>query len=68
MKFLIILSFVLTINIAFAQGRKDTLRMKDGNEILCQILNISESDSIIQFCIRENGDLTVKKVHTSFPF
>ena len=66
MKFLIILSFVLTINIAFAQGRKDTLRMKDGNEILCQILNISESDSIIQFCIRENGDLTVKKVHTSF--
>lgn len=66
MKFLIILGFILTINITFAQGRKDTLRMKDGNEILCQILNISRPDSVIQFCIRENGELTVKKVHTSF--
>ena len=66
MKFLIILSFILAFNITFAQGRKDTLRMKDGNEILCQILNISRPDSVIQFCIREKGELTVKKVHTSF--
>jgi len=40
--------------------------MKDGTEILCQVLRVSEPDSIIQFCIRESGELSVKKVHTVF--
>jgi hypothetical protein len=57
---------VITFNLSFAQTRKDTIHLKDSSEILCQILNISEPDSVIQFCIRENGELTIKKVHTSF--
>jgi len=40
--------------------------MKDGTEILCQILKVSEPDSIIQFCIRENGELKLKKIQSAF--
>jgi hypothetical protein len=40
--------------------------MKDGTLILCQILRVSEPDSVIQFCIRESGELTVKKIQTAF--
>jgi hypothetical protein len=66
LKISIILSLLLTFNFAFTQGRKDTLRMKDGTEILCQILRVSEPDSVIQFCIRESGELKVMKVQTAF--
>lgn len=66
MRILIILSLILTSVISNAQDRKDSIRMKDGTEILCQILNVSEPDSVIQFCIRESGELSVKKVHTAF--
>jgi hypothetical protein len=66
MRNIIILSLILISTISNAQTRKDTIHLKDGSQILCQILNISEPDSIIQFCIRENGELTVKKVQTSF--
>lgn len=40
--------------------------MKDGIEIYCQILKVSEPDSVIQFCIRENGELKVKKIQSVF--
>jgi hypothetical protein len=66
MKITIILSLILACTIANAQDRKDTIRMKDGTEILCQILKVSEPDSVIQFCIRENGELKIKKVQTAF--
>lgn len=66
MKIIIILSLILASVISNAQDRKDTIRMKDGTEILCQVLRVSEPDSIIQFCIRESGELSVKKVHTVF--
>jgi len=66
MRFIIILSLILSFTISNAQDRKDTIRMKDGAEILCQLLSVSEPDSVIQFCIRENGELKVKKVQTEF--
>jgi hypothetical protein len=66
MRSIIILSLILTCTITNAQDRKDTIRMKDGAEILCQVLRVSEPDSVIQFCIRENGELKVKKVQTTF--
>jgi hypothetical protein len=66
MRFIIILSLILTCTITNAQDRKDTIRMKDGVEILCQVLRVLEPDSVIQFCIRENGELKVKKVQTAF--
>lgn len=66
MKVIIILILILSFTIANAQDRKDTIRMKDGTEILCQILRVSEPDSVIQFCIRESGELTVKKIQTAF--
>ncbi len=66
MRILIILSLILSSIISNAQDRKDTIRMKDGTEILCQLLKVSERDSIIQFCIRESGELKVKKIQTSF--
>jgi len=66
MRSILILSLILTCSNANAQDRKDTIRMKDGTEILCQILRVSETDSVIQFCIRENGELKVKKVQTAF--
>jgi len=40
--------------------------MKDGTEILCQVLRVSEPDSIIQFCIRESGELRVKKIQIQY--
>ena len=40
--------------------------MKDGAEIHCQVLTVQESDSVIRFCIRENGEWKVKKVQTAF--
>ena len=66
MRFIIILSLILACTITNAQDRKDTIRMKDGAEILCQVLRVSEPDSVVQFCIRENGELKVKKVQTAF--
>lgn len=66
MRILIVLSLILASVISNAQDRKDTIRMKDGTLMLCQILRISEPDSIIQFCIRESGELSVKKVQTAF--
>jgi len=66
MRSILIVSLILACTIANAQDRKDTIRMKDGAEILCQILKVSKPDSIIQFCIRENGELKVKKVQTAF--
>jgi hypothetical protein len=66
MRFIIILSLILICTITNAQDRKDTIRMKDGAEILCQVLRVSEPDSVIQFCVRENGELKVKKVQTAF--
>lgn len=66
MRILLILSFIIACTISNAQDRKDTIRMKDGTEILCQVLRVSEPDSIIQFCIRESGELSVKKIHTAF--
>ncbi len=66
MRIIIIISLILACTIANAQDRKDTIRMNDGAEILCQILKVSKPDSIIQFCIRENGELKVKKVQTAF--
>ena len=46
--------------------RKDTIRMKDGSDILCQISKVSEPDSIIQFCVKENGELKVWKIQSGF--
>ncbi len=66
MRIIIILSLILSCTILNAQDRNDTIRMKDGTEILCQILKVSEPDSIIQFCIRDNGELKVKKVQSAF--
>jgi len=66
MRSILILSLILAFTITYAQDRKDTIRMKDGAEILCQILKVSKPDSIIQFCIRENGELKVKKVQTAY--
>ncbi|MDO9254123.1 MAG: hypothetical protein Q7U54_01330 [Bacteroidales bacterium] len=66
MRSIIIISLILACTLSNAQDRKDTIRMKDGTEILCQLLKVSEPDSIIQFCIRENGELKVKKVQTAF--
>jgi len=66
MKLIIILSLILACTISNAQDRKDTISMKDGTEILCQVLRVSEPDSIIQFCIRENGELKIMKVQTAF--
>jgi hypothetical protein len=66
MRSILILSLILAFSISNAQDRKDTIRMNDGAEILCQILKVSKPDSIIQFCIRENGELKVKKVQTAF--
>jgi hypothetical protein len=66
MRIIIIISLILAFNISNAQDRKDTIRMNDGAEILCQILKVSKPDSIIQFCIRENGELKVMKVQTAF--
>lgn len=66
MRSIIIISLILASVISNAQDRKDTIRMKDGTQILCQILRVSEPDSIIQFCIRESGELTVKKIQTAF--
>jgi len=66
MRIIIILSLILSCTISNAQDRKDTIRMKDGTEILCQVLKVSEPDSIIQFCIRENGELKAKKIQSVF--
>ena len=66
MKIIIILSLILTCTISNAQDRIDTIRMKDGTEVLCQIIKVSGPDSVIQFCIRENGELRVKKIQTAF--
>lgn len=66
MRIIISLSLILVFTISNAQDRKDTIWMKDGAEILCQLLKVSETDSIIQFCIRENGELKVKKIQTAF--
>lgn len=66
MRSIIVISLILACFTTHAQSRKDTIRMKDGTEILCQILTISEPDSVIQFCIRENGELTAKKIQTAF--
>lgn len=66
MRFTIILSLILFSVITQAQDRKDIIRMKDGSEIQCQILRVSEPDSIIQFCVRENGELKAKKIQSEF--
>ena len=66
MRITLIISFILFCIISNAQERKDTIRMKDGSEIRCQILKASEPDSIIQFCVRENGELKVKKIQFGF--
>jgi len=66
MRIIIILSLILACTISNAQDRNDTIRMKDGNEIQCQILKVSEPDSVIQFCIRENGELKLKKIQSAF--
>lgn len=66
MRFLTILSLILFSIITQAQDRKDIIRMKDGSEIQCQILKVSEADSVIQFCMRENGELKAKKVQSGF--
>ncbi len=66
MRTIMIISFVLFCMISSAQKRKDTIRIKDGSEILCQILKVSESDSVIQFCVKENGNLKVMKIPSTF--
>ena len=66
MRSIFILSLILACAISNAQDRKDAIRMKDGTEILCQILRVSEPDSVIQFCIRESGELKVMKVQSAF--
>lgn len=66
MRYLTILSLILFSLITRAQDRRDTIRMKDGSEIHCQILNVSEADSVIQFCVRENGELKARKVQSGF--
>ncbi|MEI8048544.1 MAG: hypothetical protein WCI92_14275 [Bacteroidota bacterium] len=66
MRIILLLSLILSFIFSNAQDRKDTIRMKDGTEILCQIVRISEPDSVIQFCTRENGELKVMKIQTAF--
>jgi hypothetical protein len=66
MRIIILLSLLLSFIISNAQDRKDTIRMKDGIVILCQIVKVSEPDSVIQFCTRENGELKAMKIHTAF--
>jgi len=66
MKIIIILSLIFACTITNAQDRRDTIRMKDGTELLCRVLRVSVPDSVIQFCIRENGELKVKKVQTAY--
>ncbi len=66
MRIILLLSLILSFIISNAQDRKDTIRMKDGTDILCQIVRVSEPDSVIQFCTRENGDLKLKKIQIAF--
>jgi hypothetical protein len=64
-QFAIVLILILFGLIAHAQDRNDIIKLKSGAEIQCQILQIYEADSIIQFCIKEDGELKVKRIYTS---
>lgn len=65
MKSLLIVIFVIVSMFISAQNREDIITLKDGSEIQCQILAVSVPDSIMQFCVRENGELKTKIIHTS---
>jgi hypothetical protein len=63
LKYTLVLSLILFCLIVRAQDRQDIIKLKSGDEIQCQILNVYEADSEIQFCIKENGELKVKKIY-----
>jgi hypothetical protein len=65
MRFTIVLILILFSLITYSQDWQDIIKIKSGIEIQCQILQVYETDSLIQFCIKEQGELKVKRIYTS---